>query len=154
VRSGGTGAGGEAIVGTSARQPLVLNLAFDSDLFAVLRAEVRAHAGQAGLPEARAEDVVLAVHELAANAVHHGAGSGRLRMWTLAGALHCQVDDGDPRVPEDPAELRVSWCEPGHGLWVVRRLADRMRILSGAHGTRATVTFDLPGRRGQDGLQA
>ena len=36
---------------------------------------------------------------------------------------------------------------PGHGLWLVRQVADRMRILSGARGTRATVAFDLPARR-------
>jgi hypothetical protein len=35
--------------------------------------------------------------------------------------------------------------EPGHGLWVVRQVADRMRILSDARGTCATVTFNLSG---------
>ena len=34
-----------------------------------------------------AGDVVLAVHELAANVVCHGGGKGRLRVWHLAG--HC-----------------------------------------------------------------
>jgi MFS family permease len=34
----------------------------------------------------------------------------------------------------------------GHGLWVVRQVADRMRVLSGARGTRATVTFNLSGQ--------
>ena len=29
---------------------------------------------------------------------------------------------------------------------MVRRLADRMRVLSSARGTRATVTFNLPGQ--------
>ena len=44
---------------------------------------------------------------------------------------------------------------PGHGLWLVRQVADRMRILSGARGTRATIAFDLPARRnGQGCLQA
>jgi hypothetical protein len=44
---------------------------------------------------------------------------------------------------------------PGHGLWLVRQVADRMRILSGARGTRATVAFDLPARRkGRGCLQA
>ena len=127
-----------------------------------------AHARQAGLPEDRAEDMVLAIHELAANAVHHGAGTGRLRLWRRAGTVCCQIDDGDRLASEDPAEQRVghgegdvgnaaeaSGCRrvhsfpgrPGHGLWLVRQLADRMRVLPGARGTRATVTFNLPGRR-------
>ena len=32
-------------------------------------------------------DVVLAVHELAANAIRHGAGVGRLRVWNLVREL-------------------------------------------------------------------
>ena len=120
----------------------VLDLAFDSGTLHALRAGVKAHACQAGLPEARAEDVVLAVHELAANAVNHGAGAGRLRIWKLAGSLRCQVEDGDPPGAGYPLPSR-----PGHGLWLVRQIADRMRVLSGACGTRATVAFDLPARR-------
>jgi anti-sigma regulatory factor (Ser/Thr protein kinase) len=128
----------------------VLDLAFDSGTLHALRAGVKAHACEAGLPEDRAEDVVLVVHELAANAVSHGAGAGRLRIWKLAGALHCQVEDGEPLTSEHPLPSR-----PGHGLWLVRQVADRMRILSGARGTRATVAFDLPARRkGQGCLQA
>ena len=127
----------------------VLDLAFDSGTLDALRAGVKAHACQAGLPENRAEDVVLAVHELAANAVHHGAGAGRLRVWTRAGALRCQVDDGDPLAASGPISVSSLLSWPGHGLWVVRQLADRMRVVSGARGTRATVTFDLPGRPGR-----
>jgi anti-sigma regulatory factor (Ser/Thr protein kinase) len=119
----------------------ILDLAFDSGTLGKLRALVRAYAGQTGLPAARTEDVVLAVHELAANAVHHGAGAGQLRMWTFAGALYCQVDDGDPRASGDLAGPLPS--RPGHGLWVVRQLTDRLRVRSGARGTRATVSFNL-----------
>jgi len=123
----------------------VLDLAFDSGTLGLLRAEVEAGARRAGLPEARAQDVVLAVHELAANAVRHGAGTGRLRMWMLTGALRCEVDDGGPRADTYQLVPVNSWpSRPGHGLWVVRQIANRVRILSGARGTRATVTFDLP----------
>ena len=153
----------------------VLDLAFDSGTLDVLRAGVKAHACQAGLSEDRADDVVLAVHELAANAVSHGAGAGRLRIWKLAGVLHCQVEDGEPLAsghPAEPPEHAGSEAadatdasgqtaehplpsRPGHGLWLVRQVADRMRILSGARGTRATIAFDLPGRRqGRGCLQA
>jgi anti-sigma regulatory factor (Ser/Thr protein kinase) len=143
----------------------VLDLAFDSGTLHTLRAGVRSHACQAGLPEDRVEDVVLAVHELAANAVRHGTGTGRLRLWKRAGALYCQIEDGDPPAADDPAEQRADHGEdqvasaaessahplpsgPGHGLWVVRQVADRMRVLSGARGTRATVTFNLSGPAG------
>ncbi|MGH3205130.1 MAG: ATP-binding protein, partial [Streptosporangiaceae bacterium] len=137
----------------------VLDLAFDSGTLDALRAGVKLHACEAGLPENRAEDVVLVVHELAANAVCHGAGAGRLRIWKLAGSLHCQVEDGEPLAsgrPGEPPDHAGSEAtdaadasgqtsehplpsRPGHGLWLVRQVADRMRILSGARGTRAMV---------------
>jgi anti-sigma regulatory factor (Ser/Thr protein kinase) len=149
----------------------VLDLAFDSGTLNALRAGVKAHACAAGLSEDRAEDVVLAVHELAANAVSHGAGAGRLRIWKLTGSLRCQVEDGEPLAPEHPdhADHEAAAAadasgpapghqlpsRPGHGLWLVRQIADRMRILSGARGTRATIAFDLPARRtGQGCLPA
>jgi anti-sigma regulatory factor (Ser/Thr protein kinase) len=92
--------------------------------------------------------MVLAVHELAANAVCHGGGAGRLRVWNLAGALYCQVDDGNSPAsgqPEDsPGQAAPNSlpCEPGHGLWVVRQLADQMQSLSGQGGTSVLIRFD------------
>ena len=120
--------------------PLV-DLAFDSGVLDLLRAEVQVHARKAGMPEDRAGDVVLAINELASNSVRHGAGRGRLRMWNLGRALRCQVDDGD--LPGQA--VMNAWPDlPGHGLWVVRQVADQMQVLSGQRGTRATVIFNLP----------
>ena len=52
----------------------VLDQAFDGDSLYALRAAVAAHAAEAGLPRQRVYNVVTAAHELAANAVRHGAG--------------------------------------------------------------------------------
>lgn len=120
-----------------------------------LRATVQAHASQAGLSEDRVGEVVLAVHELAANAVAHGAGHGRLRIWDLAGALSFEVLDGglaggglpSPAGggPPGPAEVADPWPAPdGHGLWLVRQVAARLELRSGPRGTRAMVTFAMP----------
>ena len=125
--------------------PPLLDLAFDSGALYILRTEVLALAGQAGLSDDRAGDVVLAVHELAANVVCHGGGKGRLRVWHLAEALHCQVDDSDLIASADPAALLDPFPElPGHGLWVARRVANQMQALSGPRGTRVTLIFELP----------
>lgn len=112
------------------------------------------------MSESRAMDVVLAVHELAANSVRHGAGTARLRVWKLAGALCCQVDDGDPPASGDPAGCIGtavgqtgastltsvgSWPSvPGHGLWVVRQVADHVHAVSGPGGSCVRLAFDLP----------
>jgi anti-sigma regulatory factor (Ser/Thr protein kinase) len=125
--------------------PLLLDLMFGAAVLPVLRAEVLVVASRAGLPDDRAGDVVLTVHELAANVICHGGGKGRLRVWQPAGALHCQVDDGDLIASADPPASRDPFPElPGHGLWVARRVANQMRALSGPRGTRVTLIFKLP----------
>ena len=129
-------------------QALLLDQEFDSGTLYALRAAVQAHAGQAGLSEDRVGEVVLAIHELAANAIAHGAGHGRLRMWERAGALSCEIVDAGPvgagRLT-GPSEAADPWpAADGHGLWLVRQVADQLDLRSGPRGTQAVVTFALP----------
>ena len=123
----------------------VLDQEFDSGSLYALRAAVQAHAGQAGLSEDRASEVVLAVHELAANAIAHGAGRGRLRLWELTGSLSCEITDAGTPGTTDSSETADPWpTADGHGLWLVRQVADHLDLHSGPHGTRAVVTFAFP----------
>jgi anti-sigma regulatory factor (Ser/Thr protein kinase) len=124
--------------------PPTLDLAFDSGTLHVLRVEVLTHVCRAGWPEGRAGEVVLAVHELAANVIMHGWGEGRLRLWSVVGGLLCQVDDGDPPASGDGVAPDSLPSVPGHGLWVVAQIADKVHTLSGPHGTSVTVTFGVP----------
>src|ERR1700685_2442207 len=113
------GRAGRAIQ-AGARAP-VLDQEFDSGNLYALRAAVQAHVGQAGLSEDRASEVVLAVHELAANAIAHGAGHGRLRLWDLAGALSCEIADGGAPGTTDSSETADPWpAADGHGPWLGR----------------------------------
>jgi anti-sigma regulatory factor (Ser/Thr protein kinase) len=128
--------------------PPALDQAFDSGTLYALRSAVQAHAFAAGMPEYRADDVVIAIHELAANVIQHGAGRGRLRMWQVPGALQFQIDEGRAPAPADGQRANAADRWPyvkGHGLWLVREVADQMSMFSGADGTRATVLFALPG---------
>lgn len=88
------------------------------------------------------------------NAVRHGAGRGRLRIWSADGVLRCEVtDDGpshtDAAAAADPARWNI---EPGHGLWVVRQVADRTSLHGGPSGTVVAVSFTLgpPASAGTD----
>ena len=128
-------------VAASDGESLALDQAFDGDSLYALRAAVAAHGSQAGLSEARTRDLVLAVHELAANAVRHGAGQGRLRLWAAQDAVRCEVTDEGTPGEADGADA-VRWqAEPGHGLWLVHRIADSASVQSGASGTVAAVIF-------------
>jgi anti-sigma regulatory factor (Ser/Thr protein kinase) len=141
-------AGGDgALVAETGGLP-ALDQAFTSGTLYALRAAVQAHTFAAGMPERRADDVVIAIHELAANVVQHGSGRGRLRMWRVPGVLRFQVDDdgGDPAPPDgDGANAADGWPYlKGHGLWLVRQVADQMSVFAGHGGTRAAVAFALP----------
>ena len=122
-------------------ESLTLDQAFDGDSLYALRAAVAADGSQAGLSEGRTRDLVLAVHELAANAVRHGAGQGRLRLWAAHDAVRCEVTDEGAPGEADAADAARWQAEPGHGLWLVRRIADSASVQSGASGTVAAVIF-------------
>jgi anti-anti-sigma factor len=144
---GGRLQGPGADTGGGREQPPVLDQSFGADSLYTLRAAVAAHASQAGMPEGRIGDLVLAVHELATNAVWHGAGRGRLRFWKTADAVVCEVSDdgaaGGDAGDQGPAD-DASWSiDFGHGLWLVRQLADQTSIRTGADGTVAVVSFAL-----------
>jgi anti-sigma regulatory factor (Ser/Thr protein kinase) len=139
---GGPGGGGTAPAGFTP-----LDQAFDADSLYALRAAVAAHAAAAGLGRHQVYNVTAVAHELAANAVIHGAGHGRLRLWTDDKFLYCQVsDDGRGRPADGAAEPggAAPWpVEHGHGLWLADQIADHVGIGHGPDGTTATVRFLL-----------
>jgi anti-sigma regulatory factor (Ser/Thr protein kinase) len=144
--------------------PPVLAQDFGAGSLYALRAAVAAHVTRAGVPEPRACDIVLAVHELAVNAIRHGAGDGRLLITKHGGALHCQVtDDGNPQAApagtgpqtQPTAADDSPWpSQHGHGLWVVRQIADHLSVQSGPGGTSAAASFTLPSPGGSVGQRS
>jgi anti-sigma regulatory factor (Ser/Thr protein kinase) len=129
----------------------VLEQAFDGDSLYALRSAVAAHAAAAGLGRSQVYDVTAVAHELAANAVVHGAGHGRVRLWTDGGFLYCQVSDdgrdGFANQPSTSGDGAAPWpAEHGHGLWLARQVADHVGIGHGPSGTTATARFPLTPR--------
>ena len=61
-----------------------------------LRLLVGDGAAAAGLDENRCEELVLAVYELACNAILHGGGAGCLLLSRADGSVRCQVSDDGP----------------------------------------------------------
>jgi anti-sigma regulatory factor (Ser/Thr protein kinase) len=124
---------------------------FDARALAELREAVLDYASACSMPGDRATDVLLAVHELAANAVRHGPGHGRVKLHVAAGNLHCEVSDpgtfshargASPQTPGPSGPMQ--WpVEQGHGLWLVHATADHVRVTSGPHGSLITVVFTL-----------
>ena len=128
---------------------LLLEQPFDADTLYQLRAAVLAHAVQAGLPEHRASDIMIVAHELAANTVRHGAGAGRLLIRARPGVLQCQVLDAGTASrnghPGGTEGSPPSWpSSKGHGLWIVRQVADQLSIVPWHGGYQVTALFTLP----------
>jgi anti-sigma regulatory factor (Ser/Thr protein kinase) len=83
-----------------------------------------------------AADLVLAVNEMATNAVRHGEPPVTVRLWASADRLVCTVTDrgdgvSDPFTgfiwPGAHGQMPVR----GMGLWVARRLCDRVDLVKG-----------------------
>ncbi|MFG1701912.1 ATP-binding protein [Nonomuraea sp. M3C6] len=120
----------------------VLCASFARGRITFLRRAVAEHAAYEGLTGRHLEDFVLAVNEITTNAVVHGGGHGRLRLWSHDGRLWCEITDEGPGLPPGwVSEMRPPTgfeCR-GRGLWLTRMLCDQITIVSGPGGT--TVTF-------------
>ena len=126
---------------------MAIDQAFNADTLGVLRKLVLAEVTAAGVPAARAAEIMIAVHELAANAVRHGAGAGLARLGVEAGEVRCQVIDAGPgstdgHRPDGAAGGAQPWpVEPGHGLWLVHQVADLVSVTCNPAGCRVTAVF-------------
>ncbi len=120
-----------------------MSYTYTTDL-AAIRAVVHRYALKAGLTEARAIDLVLAVSEVAANTVRHAKSPGNLQIWYDTKEIICQIhDDGiitDPLAGRRQPSLDA---RGGHGLWIVNEVCDQVEILSDETGTTIRMHMDL-----------
>jgi anti-sigma regulatory factor (Ser/Thr protein kinase) len=105
-----------------------------------LRTTVAEATKLAGLEPEQAEDFVLAVNEVASNAVEHGYGIGLLQLWLPGNQLICEVHDtgvlGEPLPglrPPHPNSPR------GRGVWIARQLCDLLHVWSDGEGTHVRL---------------
>jgi len=94
-----------------------------------------------------AADLLLAVNELATNAVRHGAPPVSVRLWVGSDRLVCTVTDhgdgvSDPFAgyvwPGAHGQMPVR----GMGLWVARRLCDRLDLVLGPAGFTVRLVIE------------
>jgi anti-sigma regulatory factor (Ser/Thr protein kinase) len=145
----------EALTGPPSRRPAgggplpvpppgAMTYRYTTDLAAV-RAVVYRYAVQAGLPESRAVDLVLAVSEVAANTVRHAGSPGSLKIWYDTEEIVCQIQD-DGTIADPLAGQRRPSLEAGggHGLWIVNQVCDEVELRSDESGTTIRLHMDLP----------
>jgi anti-sigma regulatory factor (Ser/Thr protein kinase) len=110
-------------------------LSFKAGPLGALRRLVADDATEAGLPAARAKDLVLAVNEVATNSIRHGGGTGVLRVWQDDGSLITEVRDGGGVEQPLAGRLRPEQGQlGGHGLWLVNQVCDLVQVRAFATG--------------------
>lgn len=122
-----------------------LDLVVDADGLYAMRASVLAHAGSMGASTRTAERLLIVASELITNAIRHGGGRGRLRLWSDDTRVYCEITDRGPGIDNpdrghnrpDPAAVS------GRGLWISRQLSDDLVITTGPDGTAVTVSLEI-----------
>lgn len=101
-------------------------------------------AAVAGLPAGRAMDFVIAVHEIAANAVLHGSAAARLALRIATGnTVEAVVRDEGRWWP--PAAETGGGEHGGMGLPLARKVCDAVVIQAGNCGTTVILRMRLSG---------
>ncbi|MGI5270956.1 ATP-binding protein [Nonomuraea sp. CA-218870] len=92
-----------------------------------------------GMRKEAVDDFVIAVNEVATNAVTHGDDAAHVRLWSEAGEIVIEVhDDGTWKPGPQPGSVG------GMGLWVARLLASDLTLRVGSGGS--TVIMRFPGK--------
>lgn len=109
---------------------------YDAETMNALRRVIVRRARSSGLDDARADDLVLAVNEMATNSIRHGGGRGTLLIWEEPDRLLCEVRDAghirEPlvgRVRPTPEQIG------GFGVWLANQVCDLVQINSTVAGS-------------------
>ncbi len=114
------------VVSPASRPVPVRHLDFGPDDLPSVRAIVRDTI--ADFAPSRAADIVLAVHEVAINAIIHGGGRGHLRVERAGDDLVFHVKDGNGTLTRPEVMAPDPQAPRGRGLWLAEHLADLLHI--------------------------
>ena len=114
-----------------------------------LREDLAALGTSVGLDPDRVDGLVVAVNELAANVLEHGAGKGNVHLWRGEGRWVCDVFDEhggltDPLAGYRPAD---SLRSRGFGLWITRQTCEYVEICGSGEGSLVRLHFLDPRTR-------
>ncbi|MDI6102233.1 MEDS domain-containing protein [Actinoplanes sp. NEAU-A12] len=111
----------------------------------VLRSVMGTWAAGHDVAEEGAEDLVVAVIEVATNGLRHGQAPVRVRAWRDGDTLLVQCDDtGDQPIPATAGYYRpqpLAVTAGGRGLWLARQLADVVTVSSAPGRTSVRLHF-------------
>ncbi|MER7209035.1 ATP-binding protein [Streptosporangium sp. NPDC000239] len=102
---------------------------------------------QGGMARERLADFLVAVNEVATNAVTHGHPTAKavMRIWSTGRTLVVEVHDEGRWTPETPPgeTAPAPYATSGMGLWVARMVSSDIKFETGAAGTFITMSFKV-----------
>jgi anti-sigma regulatory factor (Ser/Thr protein kinase) len=123
-------------------------VAFNASQLGDVRRRVAALAARAGLGQGRSDDLVVAVHEVAANSIRHGGGTGILRTWNGGDGVTCEVRDAGYIAEPLVGRVRPAQAaEGGNGMWLANQLCDLVQVRSSQAGTVIRLLVRAPAER-------
>jgi anti-sigma regulatory factor (Ser/Thr protein kinase) len=135
----------EVLLATPAPAPVVLGPPDERRTFGAwalneIRDSVEAAMLAAEFPRDRAEDVVLAVNEIATNAIEHGPGDAEMLLWTDADGFVVEVHNQGFLDNPLPGLVAPHPAEPrGRGVWIARQLCDSLHVWCDRDGTHVRL---------------
>jgi anti-sigma regulatory factor (Ser/Thr protein kinase) len=116
---------------------------FTQDGLARVRSLVHAAAVSAALSAAQIDRLLVAVSEIATNAIRHGGGHGSVSVEQVPDGLAVEISDAGPGLPPG---LTIGRPGPealgGRGLWLARAMCAELRVRSSPEGV--TVRMFAP----------
>lgn len=108
-----------------------------------LRRDLTSLGASLDLDPVQVDGLVVAVNELAANVLEHGAGKGSISLWRSHDRWVCEVFDEaglltDPLAGYRPVDGMRS---RGYGLWITRQTSDFLEICGDGDGTLVRLHF-------------
>lgn len=116
-------------------------LAFDGRRLVEVREMVEQALLGRRYPRDRVDDAVIAVNEVATNAVEHGRSPARIEVWDTADGCVVEVHDGGSLSEQLPGMGKPTPDQPrGWGMWVARQTLDHLHVWSAPDGTHVRMT--------------
>jgi serine/threonine-protein kinase RsbW len=115
--------------------------AFTGSDIADVRALVRAAGTVARVASDELDDLLLAVSEIATNAIRHGGATGWVTVEHVPTGLVVEISDNGGGLPDGlvvdrPAADAVG----GRGLWLAYRMCPRLELVDSPHGLTVRLT--------------